>query len=99
MKKIADVLALAFIFNASNAKNEVWYSTTDIWSEFQYYKDGKFIGLHLAHNARLHHSFHGMIGYYMAGDPTASFYYNKSNGGLGVGIGYRYYTDLRPHAF
>jgi hypothetical protein len=30
----------------------------------------------LASNAKLHHSFQATIGYYMAGDPTASFYYN-----------------------
>ncbi len=97
MKKIAALVALTFIFITSNAQMEVGYNTTDIGAEFQYYKDGKFIGLHLAHNAKLHHSFHGMIGYYLAGDPTASFYYNKSNGGLGAGLGYRYYFNLRPH--
>jgi len=48
---------------------------------------------------KLHHSFHATIGYYMAGDPTAAFYYNISNGGLGGGLGYRYYVDLRPHGF
>lgn len=78
---------------------DVGYNTTDVGAEFQWYKDGKFIGLHLAHNAKLHHSFHGEIGYYMAGDPTSSFYSNKTNGGLGTGLGYRYYIDLRPHAF
>ena len=78
---------------------EVGYNTTDVGAEFQWYKDGKFIGLHLATNARLHHSFHATIGYYMAGDPTAPFYYNQNNGGLGVGLGYRYYILLRPHGF
>ncbi len=97
MKQIAAIFALVLFCNASNAQMEVGYNTTDIGAEFQYYKDGKFIGLHLAHNARLHHSFHGTIGYYMAGDPTASFYYNESNGGLGAGLGYRYYFNLRPH--
>jgi hypothetical protein len=76
---------------------EVGYNTTDIGGEFQWYEDGTFIGLHLATNAKLHHSFHATIGYYMAGDPTSSIYYNQNNGGLGVGLGYRYYTNLRPH--
>ena len=40
-----------------------------------------------------------MIGYYAAGDPTGNYYYNQNKGGLGVGVGYRYYTDLRPHNF
>ena len=66
---------------------EVGYNTTDIGAEFQWYKDGKFIGLHLATNAKLHHSFHATIGYYMAGDPTASFYYNVNNGRTGRWIG------------
>jgi len=99
MKKAAIIFFLVFLFNASNAQMEVGYNTTDIGAEFQWYKDGKFIGLHLATNSKLHHSFHATIGYYIAGDPTASFYYNQNNGGLGAGLGYRYYTNLRPHGF
>jgi hypothetical protein len=37
---------------------EVGYNTTDIGGEFQWYEDGKFVGLHVAVNAKLHHSFH-----------------------------------------
>jgi long-subunit fatty acid transport protein len=99
MKKVTTLFFLAFLFNTSHAQMEVGYNTTDVGAEFQWYKDGKFIGLHLATNAKLHHSFHATIGYYMAGDPTASFYYNQNSGGLGVGLGYRYYVDLRPHGF
>jgi len=99
MKKVTTLFFLAFLFNTSHAQMEVGYNTTDVGAEFQWYKDGKFIGLHLATNAKLHHSFHATIGYYMAGDPTASFYHNQNNGGLGVGLGYRYYVDLRPHGF
>ena len=78
---------------------EVGYNTTDIGGEFQWYKDGKFIGLHVAANSKLHNSFHAEIGYYIAGDPTATFYKNQTNGGLGLGFGFRYYTLYRPHAF
>ena len=99
MKKAAIIFFLVFLFNASNAQMEVGYNTTDIGAEFQWYKDGEFIGLHVATNSKLHHSFHATIGYYIAGDPTASFYYNQNNGGLGAGLGYRYYTNLRPHGF
>ena len=99
MKKATTIFFIVFLFNASHAQMEVGYNTTDIGAEFQWYKDGKFIGLHLATNAKLHHSFHATIGYYMAGDPTAAFYYNLNNGGLGVGLGYRYYILLKPHGF
>ena len=99
MKKATTSFFLVFLFIAAHAQMEVGYNTTDVGAEFQWYKDGKFIGLHLATNAKLHHSFHATIGYYMAGDPTAAFYYNQNNGGLGVGLGYRYYTGLRPHRF
>jgi hypothetical protein len=99
MKKAITLFLLLFIFNASHAQMEVGYNTTDVGAEFQYYKNGKFIGLHLATNSKLHHSFHVTIGYYMAGDPTASFYYNQNKGGLGFGLGYRYYVNLRPHGF
>ena len=99
MKKATTIFFIVFLFTTSHAQMEVGYNTTDIGAEFQWYKDGKFIGLHLATNAKLHHSFHATIGYYIAGDPTASFYYNQNNGGLGVGLGYRYYTGLRPHRF
>ena len=99
MKKATTSFFLVFLFITSNAQMDVGYNTTDVGAEFQWYKDGKFIGLHLATNAKLHHSFHATVGYYMAGDPTAAFYYNINNGGLGVGLGYRYYTGLRPHRF
>ena len=99
MKKATTIFSFVFLFNVSQAQMEVGYNTTDIGAEFQWYKEGMFIGLHLATNAKLHHSFHGMIGYYFAGDPTAPFYYNQNNGGLGAGLGYRYYFLLRPHRF
>ena len=99
MKKATTSFFLLFLFIASRAQMDVGYNTTDVGAEFQWYKDGKFIGLHLAHNAKLHHSFHGEIGYYIAGNPTASYYDNHKKGGLGLGLGYRYYTMLRPHAF
>jgi len=78
---------------------EVGYNTTDLGAGFQWYKDGKFVGLHAAVNAKLHHSIYGEIGYYMAGDPTATFYYNQNKSGMGLGLGYRYYIMYRPHGF
>ena len=99
MKKATTTFFLVFLFVFSHAQMEVGYNTKDVGAEFQWYEDGSFIGLHLATNAKLHHSFHATVGYYMAGDPTSSFYYNINNGGLGVGLGYRYYTGLRPHRF
>lgn len=99
MKKLAIALFILFMSTSSFGQMEVGYNTTDIGGEFQWYKDGKFVGLHLAANSKLHNSFHVEIGYYIAGDPTASFYANQNKGGLGLGLGYRYYTMLRPHAF
>ena len=98
MKKVSALFLLLFILNASRGQ-DVGYNTIDVGAEFQWYEDGSFIGLHLATNAKLHHSFHATVGYYMAGDPTAPFYNNVNNGGLGGGLGYRYYTGLRPHRF
>lgn len=100
MKKLAIILVISLFSTVIYGQMaEIGYNTNDIGAEFQYYKDGKFIGLHLAHNAKLHHSFHFEIGYYIAGDPTSSFYSNINNGGLGLGLGYRYYFLLRPHGF
>lgn len=99
MKKLLAILVISSCSFVSFGQLDVGYTTTDIGAEFQYYKDGKFIGLHLATNAKLHNSFHAEIGYYMAGDPTATFYKNQNKGGLGLGLGYRYYTMYRPHGF
>lgn len=100
MKKLATILLILLTSSALSAQMaEIGYNTNDIGAEFQYYKEGKFIGLHLAHNAKLHHSFHFEIGYYMAGDPASSSYSNVNNGGLGLGLGYRYYFLLRPRGF
>jgi hypothetical protein len=100
MNKLLVILLMLFVSSQSSGQmEEIGYNTTDVGAEFQWYKGGKFIGLHVAVNAKLHHSIHGEIGYYFAGDPTAAFYYNQNKGGAGFGIGYRYYTMLRPHAF
>src|SRR5574339_1225229 len=99
MKKAAILVFFLSILSITHAQMEVGYNTTDLGAEFQWYKNGKFVGIHLARNAKLHHSFHGEIGYYFAGNPTAAYYTNKNTGGLGLGLGYRYYTMLRPHAF
>ena len=99
MRKLTLILFASLFSCASFGQMEVGYNTTDIGGEFQYLKNGKFIGVHLAINAKLHHSIYGTLGYFFAGDPTASFYTNKNNGGLGLGLGYRYYTLLRPHGF
>ena len=100
MKKPLFLLFISFSSFASFGQMaEIGYNTIDVGAEFQWYKDGKFIGLHLASNAKLHHSIHAEIGYYIAGDPTAAFYNNQNEGGLGLGLGYRYYTMLRPRAF
>lgn len=99
MKKLPTLLLISFLYVHSFAQMEVGYNTMDIGGEFQWYKDGKYIGFHMAVNAKLHHSIHGTVGYYIAGSPTANFYNNETNGGIGFGLGYRYYTRLRPHAF
>jgi hypothetical protein len=100
MKKLPAILLVTFLFSKSFGQMaEIGYNTADVGAEFQWYKDGKFLGLHFAYNAKLHHSVHGEIGYYMAGDPTAVYYANQDKGGMGLGVGYRYYTMLRPHAF
>lgn len=99
MKKLPAVLLIFISTFSFGQMAEIGYNTFDIGGEFQYYKHGKFVGFHLAINSKLHHSFHGEVGYYIAGDPTATFYRNVNNGGVGLGVGYRYYTMLRPHAF
>jgi len=99
MKKATILFFIVFLFNTSQAQMEVGYNTTDVGGEFLTYKNGSAVGLHLAANSKLHNSFHAFVGYYIAKDNTPSYYYNKTNGGLAVGIGYRYYTDLRPHNF
>ena len=79
---------------------EVGYNTTDIGAEFQWYKDGKFIGLHLATNAKLHHSFHAsdrlLYGRRSYGQISIII---KIMAGWELDLGYRYYTRLRPHGF
>ena len=99
MKKLVTIFLVLFCSGVSFGQMDVGYTTTDVGGEFQYYKDGKFVGLHIASNAKLHSSIHAEIGYYIAGDPTATFYNNQNKGGLGLGLGYRYYTMYRPHAF
>ena len=99
MRKLPIVLLILFCSSASFGQSEVGYNTSDFGATFQWYKDGKFIGIHGALNAKLHHSVFAEAGAYIAGEPTAAFYTNANKGGIGMGLGYRYYTMLRPHAF
>lgn len=100
MKKLS--IALAFLFfciTISAQQVDIGYRTTDVGAEFLKYKDGSFIGLHLGFNAKLYHSFHVSLGYYTASDKTPPNYYNKSKGGIGINLGYRYYVKPRPDGF
>jgi hypothetical protein len=100
MKKLNIILALFFYcLCASSQQVDIGYRTTDVGIEFLNYKDGSFIGLHFGFNAKLHHSFHSSVGYYFAGNETPASYSNKSNGGVGINLGYRYYVKPRPDGF
>jgi hypothetical protein len=73
MNKLLVILLMLFVSSQSSGQmEEIGYNTTDVGAEFQWYKGGKFIGLHVAVNAKLHHSIHGEIGYYFAREPTAA---------------------------
>ena len=99
MQKLKFLLAVSFYCIAASAQQDIGYRTTDVGAEFLNYKDGSFIGLHLGFNAKLHHSFHTAVGYYMTGDETPTYYTNKSKGGVGINLGYRYYVKPRPDGF
>jgi hypothetical protein len=100
MKKTIACLLSAFIIQSSMSQDViVGYKTLDMGAEYQHYKNGKFIGFHLAYNARLHHSVFFTLGYYAAGSTNSSYYNNFKNGGPGLGAGYRYYTKPRPDGF
>ncbi len=100
MKKAIILFGCFLIFQIVKSQEaEIGYRTTDVGGEYLTYADGSVIGLHIASNARLNHSFQAFLGYYMAKDNTPSYYYNSTKGGLGIGIGYRYYTKPRPDGF
>ncbi len=100
MKKLKIFLAVSFYCVIATAQQvDIGYRTMDVGAEFLKYKDGSFIGLHLGFNAKMHHSVHTSLGYYAASDETPAYYYNKSKGGLGINLGYRYYVKPRPDGF
>jgi len=96
MKKLKLVLPVLFFYLHATSQIDVGYRTTDIGIEYQHFNDGSFVGLHFAANAKIHHSFHTTIGYYIAGNKPTASYYNDSKGGLGFNLGYRYYVKPRP---
>lgn len=87
------------LFSIYSFSQDIGYTTTDIGAEYKWYKDGNYYGLHVASNAKLHHSIHGTIGYYSAKDDISSYYNNNNKSGIGLGLGYRYFTKLRPDGF
>ena len=102
MKKWLTLFSFIFIFTNSKAQDgyvDIGYNTVDLGADFKTFNAGSFIGLHLGYGAKLHHAFHGSIGYFIAKDNISTYYFNNTNGGLGVNIGYRYYTKPRPDGF
>jgi hypothetical protein len=102
MKKWLALFSVIFIINSSDAQDgyvDIGYTTTDVGVDFKTFSDGSFVGLHLGFGAKLHHSVHASLGYFFAKNNISNYYYNNTNGGVGVNIGYRYYTKPRPDGF
>ena len=99
MKKATILFLFAFIFHAAQSQEEVGYSTTDIGAEFQWYPTGTISSLHLAFNARMHHSVLVQLGYNKANRKDNGEKDNEKGGGWGGAIGYRYYFKPFPHKF
>lgn len=102
MKKWLILSFFIIIFSVSKSQDgyvDIGYKTIDIGGDFKTFNAGSFVGLHLGYGAKLHHALHGSIGYFIAKNNISSYYYNNTNGGLGVNLGYRYYTKPRPDGF
>jgi len=77
---------------------DMGFRTTDIGAEVKKKKHTAVYNLHVAFNAKLHHSVQLRIGYCNVGR-FSSGYNTEYGNGWGGGIGYRYYFKPFPHKF
>lgn len=95
MRKAIFVIAI-LILAFSARSQEVGYNTTDIGAAYQYSPDFNAFSLHLAMNAKIHHSFIIRGGYVNAGSQKTSLHTSESGSGWTAGIGYRYHFSVIP---
>ncbi|HJS53161.1 MAG TPA: DUF3575 domain-containing protein [Chitinophagaceae bacterium] len=99
MKKAATLFLFAFLFHNAQSQEEIGYTTTDIGGQFQWYPSGTITSLHVAFNARMHHSVLVQLGYNKANREDRGEKENETGSGWGGAIGYRYYFKPFPHKF
>ena len=88
------------VISAVIHSQEIGYTTTDIGAEVQWYSAGGYIAaLHLAFNGAVHSGFQVRAGYNKVDRSDWGVHTAETGGGVGGGIGYRYYFPFRPHQF
>lgn len=97
MRKMFTVLFV--ILSSCTQAQEVGYRTTDAGAEIQWYPAGGIMAIHLAFNAKLHHSFYTRLGYNMANRKNFGKHDDEQGGGFGATFGYRYYIKYKPVGF
>jgi Protein of unknown function (DUF3575) len=98
--RILTILLFYLFYSLSPATaQDLGYKTVDVGGEFQHYGKGFIAVVHLAYNARIHHSVQLRIGYNKSDWKDEGEHDNEEGGGPGLSIGYRYYFPVRPHGF
>lgn len=99
MKKATVFFAFILIFQAVRSQEEIGFRTTDIGGQFQWYPSGTISSLHLAFNARMHHSIVVQLGYNNVKANDNGEKAEEKGSGWGGALGYRYYFKPFPHKF
>jgi hypothetical protein len=99
MKKAIILSGLFLSICTVSFSQEVGYNTTDIGAEFAHYTGGNVFNLHVAFNAKLHHSIILRAGYNAVNEQQSTALKNEEGGGITAGLGYRYFFSYRPHRF
>jgi len=99
MKTRFSLLLLLIMGSLLSKSQEVGYNTLDIGGDFQWYPAGYMGGVHLAYNAKMHHSLTGRIAYNRANRKDFGKHENEKGGGAGFSLGYRYYFHYKPAGF
>jgi hypothetical protein len=99
MKKATVLFLLILFFHGAKSQEEIGYNTNDIGGEFQWHPSGTVTSLHVAFNAKMHHSVLVSLGYNKINRDENSDKDVEKGSGWGGTIGYRYYFRLLPHKF
>ncbi len=98
MKKYILLITALSVIHSISQSQDLGYNTVDIGGDYQWNPDASSYSLHVAFNAKIHHSII-LRGGYTNLEPNNIIDNSEKGNGWNASIGYRYYPNIRPYKF